>query len=865
MSYINIANWLKKLDLFGDNKGRSEFNLEDTLAHLRHLLPNQGPIKDFIHHNPIHGFQGLCFHDGVNLAASLFGAKRYLDPAYYELQFKKGAITDSDLAFAITSSLSSSEAHSITKQQLLSFATQSEKRRPDVSQWGLRHYWTTQHQINLPDLVSPSLFKLLSSYLDQGISIWSFPSRKDSLWLSLQELTADSALPILPFKKETLENIFQLPTETVLYDCLQKLVGDPQLFTRYLLETVLCFPGWAGMVCALENNPAALRKPSAISLLDFLAVILVLEVLFLENRLATLLIAPDFSKELLKTESSQVIKENETTQIWQEAFEWSFYRQLLKTIQEHSQRPKPSAPLAPPWAQAIFCIDDRECSLRRHLEQSDPGITTFGTAGFFGIDFWFLGAGELFPSQQSPIILKPKHIVRAIQKQNRKQKDTIFETLLGGLLSDLFLVPFLSVSTLIHFVKSIFFRKNIPATASSLNQFDSQVMLEFLHSDLQDKESVLRQGFTVDEMANRVSATLRTLALTKDFSECVYVIGHGASSANNPHFAAYDCGACSGKSGAPNARAFAWMANYAPVRAKLKEMGIIIPEETLFYGVLHDTTQDKCIFFEEDLPLRKSIPNHAKFKHVIKTALLLNAKERARRLDLVPAKLSLKKNAIRMAQRGHSIFEPRPELNHATNATAIIGKRDLTRGLFLDRRAFLQSYDPFSDPKGEILLGILGAIIPVCGGINLEYFFSRIDNERYGAGTKLSHNVVGLMGVSNGVNNDLIPGLPIQMIEAHDPVRLLILIQQEPTLVADVLKRNPFLYEWVNHHWVRFATISPTTQEVSLWTHDAWSKISFPQTSQPPIFSLTADKMGGEKGNLPISFLREFDYQEGKL
>ena len=94
----------------------------------------------------------------------------------------------------------------------------------------------------------------------------------------------------------------------------------------------------------------------------------------------------------------------------------------------------------------------------------------------------------------------------------------------------------------------------------------------------------------------------------------------------------------------------------------------------------------------------------------------------------------------------------------------------------MDRRAFLHSYDPGSDPDASCLVKILSAIIPVCGGINLEYYFSRIDNSIYGAGTKLPHNVIGLLGVANGVEGDLRTGLPSQMIEVHEPARLLIVV-----------------------------------------------------------------------------------------
>jgi uncharacterized protein YbcC (UPF0753/DUF2309 family) len=104
--------------------------------------------------------------------------------------------------------------------------------------------------------------------------------------------------------------------------------------------------------------------------------------------------------------------------------------------------------------------------------------------------------------------------------------------------------------------------------------------------------------------------------------------------------------------------------------------------------------------------------------------------------------------------------------------------------LFLDRRSFLNSFDYRIDPEGKYLFNILKAAAPVCGGINLEYFFSRVDNQKLGAGSKLPHNVMGLIGVANGYDGDLRPGLPSQMIEIHDPVRLLVIVEHLPEVVS---------------------------------------------------------------------------------
>src|SRR6202022_268358 len=95
----------------------------------------------------------------------------------------------------------------------------------------------------------------------------------------------------------------------------------------------------------------------------------------------------------------------------------------------------------------------------------------------------------------------------------------------------------------------------------------------------------------------------------------------------------------------------------------------------------------------------------------------------------------------------------------------------------LDRRAFLTSYDPTLDPDNNILLQILSAVFPVCAGINLEYYFSYVDNVGFGSGTKLPHNIAALLGVMDGATSDLRTGLPWQMVEIHEPVRSLFLIE----------------------------------------------------------------------------------------
>jgi uncharacterized protein YbcC (UPF0753/DUF2309 family) len=150
----------------------------------------------------------------------------------------------------------------------------------------------------------------------------------------------------------------------------------------------------------------------------------------------------------------------------------------------------------------------------------------------------------------------------------------------------------------------------------------------------------------------------------------------------------------------------------------------------------------------------------------------------------------------------------------------IVGRRARTRGLFLDRRAFLNSYDPTQDDEeGSILGRILAAAFPVCAGISLEYYFSYVDNAGYGCGTKLPHNIAALLGVMDGAASDLRTGLPWQMVEIHEPMRHLFVIESTPEVMRKILARSPMIEGLVRRKWVYLALLDPRSSEVLVY-HD---------------------------------------------
>ena len=786
------------------------YNEHEVLHDLKHYLPAQSPLKDFIHHNTLHAFQNLKWDTAIRRAEKMFGYKVSLSLDEYRNLYTTGKIKKENIERIIGERKGSHVINEWVEKLL--------KKDYDVSIdariGNLRSRWKSQYYINLDSVTHPKIFRILCSYLDQGISIWKFPVHEKGFLTSLREIEKTSSVSI--FKSERAKNIF-LNSRPEISDLLHILVGDEKLYKQYIFDQQFSHQGWSGMVSAIEDQPNTLLDPKKISIKELIILESLLEIDTLDNKfgenwapLATKLNEQpvDLFANVETTELNEVLS------IWQSAFEWTYYDAVLNGIKLIKEEPKNNSPKS---FQAMFCIDDRECSIRRYIEDNDLNCETFGTPGFFGVEFYFKPEHGKFYSKLCPAPVTPKYLIKEIDTKKTRKKDIHFNDQTHSLLRGWLISQTIGFWSAFKLFFHIFRPTMSPATAHSFNHMDKFSKLTIDNTNPNDIENGLQIGFTVEEMANRVEALLKSIGLVQNFAPIVYVVGHGSSSVNNPHYAGYDCGACSGRPGSVNSRVICYMANKKEVRDLLNQRGVIIPESTQFLGGLHDTSRDDIQFFDVENLSETNQQKHKINESIFEKALDLNAKERSRRLVSIDTHLSAKEIHEKVRTRSVSIFEPRPELNHATNALCIVGSRDFTKGLFLDRRSFMNSYDYKIDLDGTILTNIMKPLGPVCGGINLEYYFSRVDNQKLGAGTKLPHNVMGLFGVANGIDGDLRPGLPSQMIEVHDPVRLLIIVEHFPEVVLNVIKSVDAMYEWFINEWINLVAVNPETNQMFLF------------------------------------------------
>ncbi|MEO5971096.1 MAG: DUF2309 domain-containing protein [Bdellovibrionia bacterium] len=923
-----------------ESSDSNDFNLQKSLSHLRRLLPAQGPIQDFVHHNTLHAFQHLPFDEALIQASQLFGSNVYLPLEEYHLRAKNGEIHDEKLFEQIHELLPKSTIFepffnaTITGETFFHFAL-----------WNYREYLDSgfaklllrqeslsieefevlkshlaplilkqNHQLQYPrtrkiresgvdidSMINPILIRLISSYLDQGISQWPFPGRNRTFFEAVCNLVNNSILPIAPFFwRSKVQHYFKQDSLKAANEVLGTLCRDPDEREAYLRESLFSLPGWAGMVSYLEDNPSQLTEERQISLLDFLAIKLLLEhealraksyvkkvtvkfnpintidqqnhrrivaisilLLKLGIRGEQLSSLNNLEKETFRVLLKYLTKDS-LAGVWNRAMESSLYSSLISAIETNAHRNFiETQSLNTCKITAIFCIDDRATSVREYLEQENSQIATESTAGFFGIDFLFQSSTSPKPIKLCPVPVQPKHLVREKTKPAKSLTLyyrvkltvlTLFRELSASMIFG-WAVLILSGPWILFKLLIRTYRPSLISPLFRTFPIQPKSELEFIRKESESREGNHLLGYSYSEMAERIANQLLSTGLSQRLTPLVIIFGHGSSSVNNPYYAAYDCGACSGRPGAANARAFASMANLPQVRKLLQQKNINIPEGTYFLSGYHDTCKDECTVFDEDkMPEnRKSLLKE--FKLSLDKALKRNSKERVRRFNTVPLSIPIETALQEVRFRSHALFEPRPELNHATNAFCIVGRRYLTHRLFLDRRAFLQSYNPELDPNGELLSSILSAVVPVCGGINLEYFFSRVDNEVYGSGTKLPHNVASLLGVTNGVDDDLRTGLPKQMIEAHDPIRCLFIIEKNPEELLKILKSNSAVSEWFDNRWVTLVAFDP--KKLVFYNYSPFKTFELVSSGQVPvsiIYNLT-EYVSQHRENLNFSLI----------
>ena len=306
------------------NKTNSSFDEHQVLHHLKHYLPAQNPLKDFVHHNTLHAFQEKHFFAALHQASEVFGYKTYLSLEEFRTRFHKNEISAPIVNHVINKNKGLDNASVWLDNMLKKSYDESINARIGT----LRSHWKSQYAMNLDKSTHSTLFRVLCSYLDQGIAMWSFPIHDKGFLSSIRELERTSFSGF--FSSNRVKRLLQ--EKATISDLLKIVVGDERYYETYIFDQQFSHPGWSGMVATLESNPTSLLDKKSITLEELIVFELLLEIDTLDKKFGENW-APLASRiEQNPSDLFSTIDRDEHFEVlslWQEAFEWSFYDQVL--------------------------------------------------------------------------------------------------------------------------------------------------------------------------------------------------------------------------------------------------------------------------------------------------------------------------------------------------------------------------------------------------------------------------------------------------------------------------------------------------------------------------------------------------------
>lgn len=779
------------------------------------------PLRHFVAVNPFLGFSDERFIAAAARLRRTTGADLLMPRSFYRAALEQGRLTRADLKEALSQGSGRVTGLAITD---LEHALALDRAEPQPAVTTVAELAAACGLVP-PGFVTDEIGKWCAAYWDQGQSSWRMPWRDRRPYAAWRLAAAHDRTPDVMGLSGFRRLVTDLPDDphATVATVLERLAVPDAAREVYLQRALATIGGWAAYARYLGWQHE-LSGDADDSLAQVLAIRLAWEgALF--GSITEQAFRPAWRGALKRMSALKATERSADLTldgVLQDAYERAFQRQIRHRLTA-ATRTGPNAAGGRPAVQAAFCIDVRSEVFRRALETTSLRVETLGFAGFFGFPIEYVPIGQHHGGAQCPVLLKPRFIVcETVQDASGAERRRVlerrivlrrvhkawkaFKTAAVSSFSYVETAGLLSGAKLVSDTLGLTRTVAHPADVGLSDDIRQRVGPDLSPSDLAGR----RAGFTPDERVAMAEAVLRAMSLQDGFARLVLLVGHGSSTVNNPHGSGLDCGACGGHTGEANARVAAAILNDRAVRAGLVERGLVIPEDTWFLAGLHDTTTDAVSLFELDRAPSSHAAEIEALRGWLAAAAALVRAERATLLGIAPA--DQRRLAAKFTERSRDWSQVRPEWGLAGNAAFIAAPRHRTRGLDLQGRAFLHSYDWQQDETFGVLELIMTAPLVVASWINLQYYGSTVDNRAFGAGNKVLHNVVGTFGVLEGNGGDLRTGLPWQSVHdgtklAHEPVRLSAYIEAPRGEIERVLRAHEGVRQLVENGWVHLFQI----------------------------------------------------------
>ncbi|MHB8354649.1 MAG: YbcC family protein [Burkholderiales bacterium] len=674
-----------------------------------------------------------------------------------------------------------------------------------------------------------------AAYFDRGQATWKMPWRKESLYDAWRHFAEIDLSPRMMGLRDVRTAVAALPNspEDTIALAVQRLGIPADMLEAYLLAALMNVGGWASWTRYLRWEQE-LVGGNEDSIVDLLAIRLAWEVILLHARQT-----PELGKawrqavQVSQQSSAHGAKVHAQMDVaLQTAFELTYQKKIIAKLAHPTRQAssKNSTPVRPS-VQAAFCIDVRSEVYRRAFETVAPTVQTIGFAGFFGAFMEFVPLGASEPRIHLPVLLTPswrghQHIhgasiqemEKAISDRRRRLHSADNWKAFRSSPSSCF--SFVESTGLIYGPKllgdSFGWSRPVPhpATKGIHSKFSGRLVPSLEAVSHGQKNTQTRQksienqivGIPMENRGASAEMILKAMSMTSTFARLILLVGHGSSTVNNPHATGLDCGACAGQTGEVSARVIATLLNDPTVREELAQKGIHIPADTRFVGALHDTTVDEVTLFDIEELASTHAPDLQQLRKWLTQAGQLTRMERSHLLGISNSAQEVVDALIQERSRDWSqVF---PEWGLAGNAAFIAAPRSRTKGIDLSGRSFLHDYEWRKDEGFGVLELIMTAPMVVANWINMQYYGSVVDNQRFGSGNKVLHNIVGgSIGVFEGNGGDLRVGLPLQSLHdgkrwVHEPLRLNVFLEAPKSEIDRIIAKHELVRELVENRWL---------------------------------------------------------------
>ncbi|MEO9483939.1 MAG: DUF2309 domain-containing protein [Ekhidna sp.] len=768
-------------------------------------------LENFVAVNPYLGLSDMNFDRAMDFLNKSAGAEATLPVAFYLEALENGRLSKEDIS-------------EVLKDNALDIPI-------DVDMF-IEQLYTDQESTRFPQVLTlvdvasningkkwrrfmvDRISLWASAYFDENQATWKTTKTSGSLFSAWKKESEVDFSPEAMGLKGFRTFVKNLPDDHLLAaDQALKTLDLPENMLDYYLSSLLMkMNGWAGYASRIDWDAGLKGKESNV-LEEFLAILLAWEM-----SLKELLPYNDLTlhwrhakSEAMGMIATGLLNESLSRKlILQKAFDLANQRKIITSI---NNAEKGQTRDKNPQVQAVFCIDVRSEVIRRNLEAALSDIETFGFAGFFGFPIKHKSMAYETGTDQCPVLLTTSHTIKEQLSDPKADSKAIKGRKLRAHLNKSLKAFKSGAISCFSFVSplGIFFLPKLLTDSFGLTRPVSQPNQSGL-SKRQNLDKVIeldynplvkeQTGIPRDERVNMAAAALRGMSLTENFAPIVLLVGHGASTTNNPHATGLDCGACGGHSGEANAKVAAAIFNDSYVRKELTKQGIEIPNSTIFVAALHDTTTDAITTFNTDRLSSWHQKNLTKLNHAINIAGEASRHERASRMNVHGKDIN--KQVI---SRSKDWSQVRPEWGLAGCSSFIVAPRERTENLNLGGKAFMHSYSWKNDKGFGVLELIMTAPMVVTSWINLQYYASTVDNKQFGSGNKTLHNVVGGLGVLEGFAGDLRVGLPLQSVHdgqqfQHEPQRLNVIIEAPVDEMSRILEKHDSIRNLVDNQWI---------------------------------------------------------------